>query len=140
MIDRATQRLDNQFDDTPLVEASIKLRLGQTFGTLGDSQKSATLLQDAMRIRREILGPEHEDTLQAMESYVDQFRPAPDSMQVIEELLATRQRILGDEHPDTLRTRSIHITTRFIFESQGFNKSLKPDRVDVHLNDVTHLS
>ncbi len=57
--------IDDQFANQPLVRARLLLRLAGTMHRLGLSGQAEPLMIDALAIRREALGDDHPDTLQA---------------------------------------------------------------------------
>jgi serine/threonine protein kinase/tetratricopeptide (TPR) repeat protein len=104
-LDAASEKLDNKFDQEPLVEASIRHTLGVTYRNIGDFGPAETQLERAYQIRREQLGPKHPDTLSTMEAlarvYWRQGRYEK-AQALFTETVEGRRQVLGEQHPDTL--------------------------------------
>ena len=65
-LDEASRRIEGRFKDDPLVEASIRFTLANTYRELGLYKQAEGHLKRAFDIRREILGLENKDTLDVM--------------------------------------------------------------------------
>ncbi len=65
MLDEAVERLDEQLDEDPLVEASLRLAIGQALYRLGRYADAEGQLRAAVRLRLEHLGRDHPETLAA---------------------------------------------------------------------------
>jgi serine/threonine protein kinase/tetratricopeptide (TPR) repeat protein len=93
------------FADQPLIEARLRLTLGQSFWYLGESQLAADQHQLARGLYTRALGPDHPDTLRSLNalanSYLDLGRYA-EALQLKEETMAMCRVRLGPEHPNTL--------------------------------------
>ncbi len=98
--------LSKEFADQPLVEARLRLTLGNTFNYLGDAQAAEEQCKRARAIYTEQHGPDHRDTLRSMtglaNSYSNLGRYA-DALKLCEETLAVQKRVLPPDDPDTLR-------------------------------------
>ena len=58
-----------------------------------------------LALRRKVLGPEHPDTLRAMNNLAISYSDAgrrDEALKLREEVLTLRRKVLGPEHPDTL--------------------------------------
>ena len=67
ILDIATQRLEGKFDDEPLIEASIRYRLGRTYWHLGKYDPAETNLRRAVELRRGQLGTKDREVLNYMQ-------------------------------------------------------------------------
>ncbi len=67
-LDRAAQRIGQRFRGQPLVEASIRQTVGETYYQLGLYREAVPYLKRALELRRGILGNDDKDTLLAMRS------------------------------------------------------------------------
>ena len=122
VLDQSVERLDKQFPDNSLVAATIKLRLGEilskTKGSLRDLT-GADLAQSAYQIRKEQLGEDHPDTLDALEVGIDlalgNYQVKADEAK---DLVRLRQLTMGDGHPDTLRARGRLLWFQTAFSSK----------------------
>jgi len=65
MLDEAVVRLDEGIEEDPLVEATIRLAIGQTLHRLGRYASAERQLRAAVALREEGLGPEASATLEA---------------------------------------------------------------------------
>ena len=105
VLDAASKSLTGKFEGQPLVEASIREKLGETYSKLGDYRAAEPHLQRAYQIRREQLGQENRDTLTSM-SHLGSLYFLQARYDEAEPLLVkawqTRRLLLGEEHPDTL--------------------------------------
>lgn len=57
--------LDGAFEDQPLVEASLRVTIGEALTTLDELERAEPHLRRAVALRRGSLGPEHPETLEA---------------------------------------------------------------------------
>jgi serine/threonine protein kinase/tetratricopeptide (TPR) repeat protein len=134
LFDRADATLGERFRGQPLIEASVRMALADTYGNLGKQGRSEwveTVVQNATRaaqIREQYLGPEHPTTLEALAAQArsDLDEPWQRSNNTLEALaaqarskgsepiarrvLAVRRRVLGPAHPDTLSAQTMLAT------------------------------
>jgi serine/threonine protein kinase/tetratricopeptide (TPR) repeat protein len=101
--------LGTSFAAQPLVEARLRLTLGNTFHYLGEPAQAATQYEQARSLYTRHLGPNDSDTLDSMNNlancYCDLHRHA-EALKLREETLAARKRVLGPDHPSTLMSMS----------------------------------
>ena len=101
--------VEESFPNQPLLEARLRLTLGQSFWYLGEAKLAADQCRTAVRLYSKHLGPDHPDTLRGMHdlarSYHDLGRYA-DAHKLCKETLALRKARLGPDHPDTLGSMS----------------------------------
>jgi eukaryotic-like serine/threonine-protein kinase len=104
-IESALPFVKQSFPDQPLIEARLRLTLGQSFSDLGDAHKAAQQEEAALALFSRLLGPDDPDALSAMNhlatSYGDLGR-YDEALKLREETLARRKARLGPNHPDTL--------------------------------------
>jgi eukaryotic-like serine/threonine-protein kinase len=104
-LDRAAARVEGNFVDQPLVEASIRQTIGRTYVDLGLHTEAQRHLERALELRRRVLGDRHPETVASMSTlgwvYERQGAYAR-SEQLRAQALDIRRRTLGDSHPDTL--------------------------------------
>lgn len=72
----AARRIDDKFMGEPLIESAIRATIGITFFNLGEYALAEPQLQNALRIRRSVLGDEHPDTLSFDEQLGRPIEPA----------------------------------------------------------------
>jgi len=105
-LDRAASRIgDGRFTDAPLVEASVRQTIGDTYVDLGAYLEGQQHIEAALAIRRRLLGERHADTQTSTRRLAftleqrGQFAPA-------EALLTTLAGVLdqtrGESHLDTI--------------------------------------
>ncbi|MHC4521476.1 MAG: tetratricopeptide repeat protein, partial [Planctomycetota bacterium] len=103
----AAERLEGQFVDRPLVEASIRQYLGKTYIELGDYRQAEPHLERACAARRRQLGDRDLLALDSM-SQLGRLHLLQGRYTEAEPLLAraleSRRRLLGPDHIDTLET------------------------------------
>jgi tetratricopeptide (TPR) repeat protein len=71
---------------------------------MGDYAKAEPLFQEALRIRRRVLGAEHPRTAASLSNLAELYQVVGDYVKaepLLEEALRIRQKALGAEHPDT---------------------------------------
>jgi serine/threonine protein kinase/tetratricopeptide (TPR) repeat protein len=99
--------VDKSFTGQPLIEARLRMTLGDSFRHLGDPRTALEQFLAAQALYAEHRGAEHPDTLRSMSklatAYVDAGRYR-EALRLQEELLPLRKRILGPHHPETLAT------------------------------------
>jgi serine/threonine protein kinase/tetratricopeptide (TPR) repeat protein len=104
ILDAASERLEGKFADEPLVEASIRQTLGNTYLHLGDYDRAGPHTKRAYELRRTRLGDADPLTLASASDlgilYLMQTRYA-EAKPLLTECLESRRRILGPEHADT---------------------------------------
>ncbi|HEY6339190.1 MAG TPA: serine/threonine-protein kinase [Candidatus Sulfotelmatobacter sp.] len=106
-LDRAAARIQGKFANQPQVQAAIRSTIGQTYYELGLYPEATKQLEQALDLRRRLLGPEHPDTLRSMNRlanvYDDQGKYAQ-AEALDSQTLEIQRRLLGPDHPDTLRS------------------------------------
>ena len=105
VLDTASKNIEGKFQDGPLVEASIRTTLGDTYTQLGAYEQAEPHLRRALRLRRAELGEESEHTVQSMIQlgYLCVRQDQPDeALRLTERALELSRRVLGDEHLQTV--------------------------------------
>jgi serine/threonine protein kinase/tetratricopeptide (TPR) repeat protein len=104
-LDRAAARIEGKFQKQPLVEASIRQTIGNTYEDLGLYAEGQRQVERALNLRRSVLGEKHRETLRSMSQLVDLYRlqgnyaqAEPLNVSVVE----IQKGVLGADHPDTL--------------------------------------
>jgi serine/threonine protein kinase/Flp pilus assembly protein TadD len=109
VMDAAEPQIAKMFADRPLVEASIRNTLGETYWHLGDYGAAIRQDERALALRESKLGPDHPDTLLSRNdlgtSYADAGRTA-EAIRLLEQNLKLREIKRGADHPDTLQARN----------------------------------
>jgi serine/threonine protein kinase/tetratricopeptide (TPR) repeat protein len=93
------------FTTQPLIEARLRITMGNSFLCLGDQKTAAEQFQAARQIFTERLGPDHPYTLGSMNNlamcYAESGR-MQEAIPLYEETLKLQKFKLGPDHPDTL--------------------------------------
>ena len=104
-LDRAAARVAGKFDAQPVVEASIRQTIGNTYKALGLYPEAQRQLERALDLQDRVFGKEHPDRLSTMNNLAevywsqgkyDQAKP------LFTGALDARRRVLGAAHQDTL--------------------------------------
>jgi len=109
-LDAASQSIEGRFENEPLVEASIRETLGNTYRNLGDFAAAERHLRRVVQICHDELGEEHPQTIYAMFWLCGALWEAGRNTEAKPICLKTvelSKRILGKEHRTTLRSMNI---------------------------------
>jgi len=107
-VDAAEPEVANRFADRPLVEASIRNTLGETYWYLGDYPASMQQHKRALALREAELGADDPDTLLSRDNLGQACLSAGDVTEAIrlhEQNLKLREAKLGADNLDTIRSR-----------------------------------
>jgi tetratricopeptide (TPR) repeat protein/tRNA A-37 threonylcarbamoyl transferase component Bud32 len=135
VLDEAAERIEEasrvggRFEETPMVEASIRATLGRTYLLLGEYAAAEPHLERVRLLRRRELGEEHPKTLASMNNlanlYGNQGRyEEAEPLQVT--TLEIQKRVLGEEHPHTL-TSMMNLAN--LYRNQGRYEEAEPLQV-----------
>ncbi len=104
-LDRAAARIAGKFASDPLVEASIRQTIGNSYRDLGLFAEAQVQIERAVDLRRRVLGEAHPDTLNNMQelaqlySYEGKF---PQAEALMLRTVEMDRHALGNEHRNTL--------------------------------------
>jgi non-specific serine/threonine protein kinase/serine/threonine-protein kinase len=105
ILDRAGRTIDDQFAEQPLVAATLRYEIGDTYWELGLYERAQPYQKSALTARRELLGHDHPDTLTSIHNLglllQDQGK-LEEAESHLREALEGQRRVLGDDHPHTL--------------------------------------
>jgi tetratricopeptide (TPR) repeat protein/tRNA A-37 threonylcarbamoyl transferase component Bud32 len=108
LLDRASERLDEEFSGSQATKGKLLDALGTTYRGLGLYDKAVSLHTKARTVLETALGPDHPDTLQSRYNlaiaYDDAGRTA-EAIALHEATLKLREAKLGEDHPDALSSR-----------------------------------
>jgi serine/threonine protein kinase/tetratricopeptide (TPR) repeat protein len=105
LLDRAADQIPGRFDGKPLVEATIRQTIGNTYYLLGLYPQGETHLERARALFSRELGDSHPDALSSVNNLAllyeaqgkyDKAEP------LLRQVVEIRRNALGDEHADTL--------------------------------------
>jgi serine/threonine protein kinase len=108
-IDDAEPNIAERFKDQPLVEADIRGTLGTTYHYLGETALAIRQFKRALELRRDLLDPDHPDTLISRNNLAAAYLTAGRTAEAIalhETTLKLSESKLGTDHPDTLISRN----------------------------------
>jgi serine/threonine protein kinase/tetratricopeptide (TPR) repeat protein len=103
----ASGKIAERFRGRPRAEALARHDLGVTFRLVGDLARAVEQLEQALALRRRALGPDHDDTLDTMNSLAVAYRTAgkfDHALSLGEELLKRTRAKMGPGHRDTLHS------------------------------------
>jgi serine/threonine protein kinase len=106
-VEAALPFVETSFTDQPLIEARLRMTLGQSFWYLGRAKQAADQCERARPLYTKYLGPDHPETLRSMHNLARSYHDLgcyADALRLNEETLSLRQGRLGPDHPDTLRS------------------------------------
>ncbi|UCC31969.1 MAG: serine/threonine protein kinase, partial [Phycisphaerales bacterium] len=109
VLDAASKRIEGKFEDEPLIEASIRGTIGETYGNLGLYEAAEPHLREAEAIRVRELGADDPATLRTRADLADFLRRQGWFLQaesLARQTLEAQRRLLGADHPDTVYTRN----------------------------------
>jgi len=101
----AMTAIDQQFADQPAIAATLRHVLAQRYHDLGLSSAALTLQDQALSVRRRVLGEEHPDTLQAILGlgvYMSALGRINEAELLYREALEKSRRVRGNDDPETL--------------------------------------
>jgi serine/threonine protein kinase/tetratricopeptide (TPR) repeat protein len=105
-IDAAEPGIERSFADQPLIEASIRDTLGESYAFLGEPELAIRQLTRVLALRRGELGPDHLDTLASMNSLALSYHDAGQfaaAVALLQEIVKTTTANHGPDDPDSLR-------------------------------------
>jgi serine/threonine protein kinase/tetratricopeptide (TPR) repeat protein len=104
-LDRAAARIGQRFQEQPLVEAAVRMAIGDAYAGLFAAKYAVPQLERAVALRQTHLGPDHPETLNSMADLSEQYswlgRDA-DAIALRQRILENRRKTLGPDHSETL--------------------------------------
>ena len=120
-LDRAAAKIVGKFDKQPLVEASIRQTIGDTYNDLGLYPEAERQIERAVDLRRHLMGEKDPDTLKSMHrlALLYEYRGKhAQAERLLTKVVEIRRHALGQEHPDTLEAMD---DLALVYRSQGKN-------------------
>jgi len=133
-LDRAAERIEGKFAKQPEVEASIRDTMGWTYLDLGSYPEARKQLQQALDLRRRVLGAEDAKTLKTMTSIgrvAFQQGKYAEAEALQSQALDAQSRVLGPEHPDTLASMN---SLAVVYEEEG--KYAQAEGLDTQILEI----
>jgi non-specific serine/threonine protein kinase/serine/threonine-protein kinase len=119
ILDKGAERLEKELAAEPEVQGQLYRTIGRVYRNLGLYPKAEPLLTKSVEIRRRVLGADHPDTLQSMDSlavFYSQAGRYSEAEKLQTETVEGRRRVLGKEHRLTLESED---QLAGVYESQG---------------------
>jgi eukaryotic-like serine/threonine-protein kinase len=104
-LEAALPAVDKSFEKQPLVEARLRMTLGDSFRFLGDHKIAAAQYARARALYTAHLGPDHVNTLQSVNNLANALSDLgnyEEALKLREDTLARRRATLGPDHVETL--------------------------------------
>lgn len=113
LLDRGAARVASSLSDQPVLQARLLHTMGSVYGSLGIYGQARTLLEDALRARERLAGPNDTSVAQTLTSLgivATNRGEFEDADRFLRRALAIREAALDAEHPDVGATlRSIGV-------------------------------
>jgi serine/threonine protein kinase len=125
-LDESARKIDRSFSEYPEVEADMRLTIGESYWWMGEYKEAEPQLRRALDLRTEHLGPNHRDTLTAVDRWAKLLQyqgKLAEAEPLFRENLENRRRNLGPEDVDTLT--SLDSLGHLLLE-QGKGKEAEP--------------
>ena len=106
-LDRAAENIRGKFAGQPLVEASIRQTIGESYVGLDLFQQAEPQFERVVELQKKALGEDAPETLKSMESLalVYKYRSQYSRAEAIyRHVFEIQRKTLGENHPDTLTT------------------------------------
>jgi tetratricopeptide (TPR) repeat protein len=108
-LDRAAATIGERFRDQPLVEAAIRLAIGEAYSSLSLEKVAVPQFERVVALRRANLGTDHPDTLLSIERLAQIYGytgRARDAVSLLEGVTDKCERLFGSDHPTSLEALS----------------------------------
>jgi serine/threonine-protein kinase len=105
LLERATQAVDERMVGLPLVEASIRRTLGNSYVGLGIYDQAEEHLTRALQLRQQSLGDEHRDTVVSLNDLARLYswqRRSAEARQLTAQAASAAENLLADDDDDSL--------------------------------------
>ncbi|TVQ51245.1 MAG: serine/threonine protein kinase [Phycisphaerales bacterium] len=102
---RAIEIVEHEFADQPLIEASLRITIGEVYSTIGMADRGRAELERAFDLRQRFLDDDHRRVLAAMNSLAGAYWLEGDlekAGELYRRTLKTARRSLGEDDPLTL--------------------------------------
>jgi len=151
LLDQAAANVATIFAGQPLAEAAVRNEIGTIYYNVGAPGKSAEQFQIALDRWEAQLGPDHPDTLKAVnnlgQALMRQRRPA-EAEPLYRRALESRRRVLGADDPFTLVSMNnlaeLYRATDRMDDAEGLLReavaSLRRVQGDTHKNTITTMT
>jgi serine/threonine-protein kinase len=103
LLDQGAEKVVRDLKDQPAVQAKLMDTIGGLYQSIGMYDRAQSLLEDALKLRRQTLGAEHADVAESLHHLATLAFGKGDytgSETQYREALALRRKLLGTNHPD----------------------------------------
>ncbi len=103
LLDQGAEKVLRDLKDQPAVQAKLMDTIGGLYQSIGVYDRAQSLLEEALKLRRQTLGAEHADVAASLHHLADLAYGKGDfagSEALFREALQLRQKLLGAEQPD----------------------------------------
>jgi hypothetical protein len=114
LLDRASKGIEGRFKDQPLMEAEIRMAIGDTYRGVEQLDKAQLHLERALALLRDRLGEAHYETLGCENDLAVLYHARANAGRVVadygraeallRDVLGLREKLLGPSHQETLAT------------------------------------
>ncbi|HKQ63318.1 MAG TPA: serine/threonine-protein kinase [Candidatus Polarisedimenticolaceae bacterium] len=119
LLDQGAARIEKELSAQPAVRAKLMGTIGEVFRSLALYDRARPLLEHALGTSRELLGPDHPDTLQIASSlgilHMEQGRFA-EAEPLLLGAVHSRQQALGEDHFETQKAKN---NLALLYRNQG---------------------
>ncbi|HKB05586.1 MAG TPA: serine/threonine-protein kinase, partial [Gemmataceae bacterium] len=123
-LDRAAARIGDRFAGRPLVEAGVRLAIGDAYRAVGEAKLAIPHLERALALRREHRAPTHIEVIAAADHLAGAYYQAGRPTEALALLLEMAQRINGDAGPNLELSMAV--------VSAAFHTSSLKDAIRLH--------
>jgi len=119
ILDKSSKEIDKSLEKDPELQAQMMYVMGRVYQDLGLYPKAQTLLEEAVKIQRTVLGPGHAETLGSMNALalgLEEEGRLPEAEKLARQTLATARQTLGAKNANTLKSMN---TLDTILTEQG---------------------
>ncbi|MBL8205500.1 MAG: serine/threonine protein kinase [Blastocatellia bacterium] len=103
ILDQGTEKIRAELKEQPETQAKLLDTVGQVYYSLGLYERAASLLEEALTLRRKIYGNEHAEVARTMTNLVQvifELNQTERAETLTREALAIRRKIYGNEHAE----------------------------------------
>jgi len=126
VLDRGAARARSELADEPDVKAEMLSVIGRTYQRLAEPPKARPLLEEALRLRRRIHGPESvqvAETLNDLGVLLRETNEPAAAEAMLTQALAMRRKLLGPAHEDVAQTL---VEIGRLYSDRGFDDRAEP--------------
>jgi non-specific serine/threonine protein kinase/serine/threonine-protein kinase len=119
ILDRGAEKIETELQDQPLIQAQLLTTMGHVFQSLGLYRDARPKLEAALRIRRDLLGENHERLAASLRSLGDLARVQGDYLQadtLLAQAISIRESVLGPDDPELVPDLFV---LGVLYDSQG---------------------